>query len=80
MSLLDVEEKMTITVIEQTTEERKNETEELFLECKPYLDKGYPLAKAVQKVKNSNHSFFYRQAWFKELREYARSKGYEPQR
>ena len=71
---------MRIRVIEQTTDERRTETIQLFNECKPYLDNGYTLAKAVQQVKGSSHSFFYRQSWFKELREYARSQGYEPQR
>jgi len=67
---------MTITVISQNTQERENETKQLFEKCKPYLDKGETLSNAVQKVLQRHHNRFYNQAWYKELREYAYSQGH----
>lgn len=71
---------MTIRVIELSTAEREEETRQLFLQCKPYLDKGMSLHKVVKIVKQINHTSFYNQAWFKELREYAMSHGYSHKR
>lgn len=66
-----------ITVIEQTTAERKAEMLQLYEDCQPYLNKGLTLRQAVQKVQNSNHTSFTRCAWYRELLKYAKSKGYE---
>lgn len=67
---------MTIKVISQTTEERNKETKELFLKCKPYLDKGHSLTKATQIVLGVNHQSYTQRHWYKELRNYAESQGY----
>lgn len=71
---------MTITVISQNTQERENETKQLFEKCKPYLDRGETLSNAVQKVENRKHNKFNNQAWFKELRKYAYQQGYKGKR
>ena len=65
---------MTIKVITQTTQERMEETKKLYEQCKPYLKEGYTLGEAVQKVKNINHTGFYKSGWFKELKEYHERK------
>ena len=65
-----------IKIIEQTTAERNQETQELWKQVEPLLQKGYPLTKAVAIVKNLNHFGFQNRAWYKEVREIALSKGY----
>lgn len=67
---------MGIRVISQTTAEREEEMKQLFEKCKPLMDKGYTLGKAVRKVLKLNHNTFYAQRWFKDLRDYAESQGY----
>ena len=68
-----------ITVIEQNTQERREETIELFEQIRPLLDQGYSYNSALTKIgRINNHSkaHYYRQAWFKELKEYGESQGY----
>ena len=69
---------MTITVISQTTAERRQETIDLFEKCQPYLDKGYNYRQALQETgKVSRRSGgYYTQAWFRELIEYGETQGY----
>lgn len=62
-------------IIERSTEERMQETRDLFDEIKPLLDNGYTYCKSVKIVKdlrsvNTNNS------WYKELIEYGESQGY----
>ena len=71
---------MGITVISQTTAERREETKQLFEDCKPYLEQGMTLSKAVRIIKGINHHTFTRQAWYKELQEYAETQGYTTRR
>ena len=57
-----------ITVISQTTAERREETRQLFLRLKPLMENGYTLSKAVKKELNIKHNAFYNQAWYKDLK------------
>ena len=68
---------MTITVISQTTAERRQETIDLFNEIKPYLDDGYSYTSALIKIgRTQKKNRVYQQAWFRELKEYGESQGY----
>ena len=69
-----------ITVIAQNTDERKQETIELFNQIKPLLDEGVCLTTATQQVKKLSHRGFCSHRWYKDLREYAESQGYKPRR
>lgn len=71
---------MGITVIEQTTAERQKETEELYEQVKPYLDKGLPIYKAVPQALHINHMGFHQQRWYKDLLDYAVKQGYQKRR
>ena len=64
-----------ITVVEQTTSERKAETAALFEKCKPYLQKGMGLHKAAWKAKGVQPTNA-RNGWYRELIEYAMTQGY----
>lgn len=66
-----------ITVIEQSTEERNQETKELFEEIRPYLDEGYTYKTALIKVGkvNPNRNLNVR-GWVRDLIEYGKSQGY----
>lgn len=69
-----------ITVISQTTAERNEETRLLFEQVKPYLDDGYSYTAALKKVgriTNNAKGYYYNQAWFRELKAYGESQGYE---
>ena len=69
---------MTITVIEQTTAERRAETKELFESIRPHLDNGHGYRSALYeagKVRNKCGGV-YTQAWFRELIEYGETQGY----
>jgi hypothetical protein len=65
-----------LKVVEQSTVERYQETVQLFEEIKPLLDKEVPFYRAVMQIKGINHLGFLRQRWYKDLRNYAESKGY----
>lgn len=70
-----------IRVISQTTAERNQETRELFNEVKPLMDKeDLTLGQAVKRIKQIPNTNFYNQAWFKELKNYAKTQGYKPKR
>ncbi len=71
---------MGITVIEQSTAERQQETEELFKQVKPLLDEGICLTTAIQKVKGIQHKGFLGYRWYKDLRDYAVTQGYQKRR
>lgn len=68
-------------VIERTQADIDKETEDLYQQCKPYLDEGYTLHNAVKKVKGIKESSnVNNQAWYKRYRDYALEHGYERKR
>ena len=68
---------MTITVITQSTRERDEETKQLFQDCIPYLEQGYSLHQAVRTIKGITHHSISQRAWYKDLKKYAASQGYD---
>lgn len=65
-----------IRVIALSTAERNQETERLYKKCEPYLQEGYSLAAAIQKIKNLSHRSFVRTRWYRELHQRAKQDGY----
>ena len=68
-----------ITVIEQTTAERRAETIQLFNAIRPLLDTGYTYMKALIQIgyiPPETANWAYSSGWFKDLKEYGASKGY----
>ena len=65
-----------ITVIEQTTSERREETRKLFEACRPYLDKGWSLNKAVLEATDKTPTNT-KNGWYRDLIEYTISQGYD---
>ena len=66
-----------ITVVQQTTAERQEETRQLFEEIRPLLDEGYSYRSALQKIgRCGDGGGYYQQAWYRELCEYGTSQGY----
>ena len=57
-------------IIERSQADIQRETEELYEQIKPYLDKGYGVNKSVKIVKNKN-SVNTNLAWYKRIVEYA---------
>lgn len=68
---------MAIRVIETTTAERKQQTQDLFEQCRPLMDDGLTLGKAVRQVTGLQHTAYYSRRWYKELKKYAESQGYQ---
>ena len=70
-----------ITVIEQTTSERQEETRQLFEQIRPLLDDGYGYMSALVQIgrvtKTGSRCGYYRHAWFLDLRAYGESQGYD---
>lgn len=67
-----------ITVISQSTSERLEETRQLFLQVKPFLDEGLSFKKAFLKAglfPSENHSVS-NQKWSRDVVEYAKKQGY----
>ena len=68
-----------IKVIEQSTDERNEETKNLFEQIKPLLDKGHTYMGAcviIGRVPEKNRHRYYNVAWFKELKDYGSKCGY----
>ena len=68
-----------ITVISQTTEERQEETRQLFEKIKPLLDEGYSYMTACIMVGKANKKLrhrYYSYGWFKDLKAYGETQGY----
>ena len=66
---------MSIRVIEQSTSDRRAETQRLFHKVKPYLDQGYGLWSATLKA-TGRYVHNSRNGWYRELIEYCESQGY----
>ena len=67
-------------IIERNTNERKQDTIDLYNQIKPLLDQGLPITTAVKKYLGIQYNSFSNPTWYKELREYAVSQGYKLQR
>ena len=68
-------------VIERTTSDLEKETVELYQQCKPLLDDGVTLEKAVKTVKGIRlSSNIGNNAWYKQFRDYAIANGYKRKR
>lgn len=67
-----------ITVISQTTAERKQETIELFNKIKPILDKGGIYSRACKEVLGLTYapSCINGLTWFRDVVAYGESQGY----
>lgn len=66
-----------ITIVSQSTSERKMETVDLFNQIKPLLDEGMIYSKAIKIVKGLPTGFsLTNRAWFRDLVEYGESQGY----
>lgn len=66
-----------ITVITQTTAERKAETIKRFEIIKPYLDKGWSYSRSCQECFDLHGKLpFAHTKWYKELVKYAETQGY----
>ena len=64
-------------VIERTTSDLERETVELYQQCKPLLDDGVTLEKAVKQVRGIRQSSnIGNNAWYKQFRDYAIKQGY----
>ena len=70
---------MSIRVIQQDTKARQRETAEIFEGCRPYLDQGMSLRKAVYESSGRRVSNV-KNGWFRELIDYAKTQGYEYKR
>ena len=67
-----------ITIIQQTTAERRQETIDLFNKIKPLLDNGWIYSAAIRKVKNLPPGFNrYQQAWYRDVVAYGETQGYK---
>ena len=68
-----------ITIVEQTTAERNEETKKLFESIKPYLDDGFNYRRALILVGRigKNTKLNKRTGWFRDLTEYGGSQGYD---
>ena len=72
-----------ITVIEQSTNERNEETITLFNQIQPLLDKGYSYMGAcieIGRVPSNTRNSHYKRQWFRDLREYGESMDYDYQK
>lgn len=69
---------MPIKVIQQTTEERKQELIDTFNKMKPLLDEGWNFNPAYLHVTGKRSVGSSRRGAYKDIREYAKSQGYDP--
>jgi type II secretory pathway component PulF len=67
-------------IIERNTDERKQDTIDLYNQIKPLLDQGLPITTAVKQYLGIQYNSFSNRTWYKELRDYAVSQGYKMQR
>ena len=65
-----------IRVVTQNTVEREIETQKLFEQVRPLLDKGYSYNRAVRMVRNMQTQYVSHYRWFKDLVKYGAEQGY----
>lgn len=65
-----------ITVIGQSTDERKQETLDSFDKIKPLLDEGYSYDKALKKAGLMTANSWKQRAYTREIVEHAKKQGY----
>lgn len=63
-------------IIERNTAEREEDIKKLFEECKPLLEEGLSLRKAVMKIKGKE-SVNTRLAWYRELKQMTIDEGFD---
>ncbi len=61
-------------IIESSQEDIHNETIELFLKMKPYLNEGDSFTKALKKVGKNPST---KAGWYKRIHQYVLSQGYK---
>lgn len=68
-----------ITIVEQSTSDRKQETQELFNKVKPFLDEGYCYRESLIQVGRitRNSHLNARRGWFRSLIDYGAVFGYD---
>ena len=69
------EERRKMRVIELSTKEREQETQQLFEQIKPLLDQGYTYNLALREVKGLE-TLNTSNAWYRDVIEYGESQGY----
>lgn len=74
MDKYDIPYTKEVKIIERNTAEREEEIKKLFEECKPLLEEGLSLRKAVMKVKNKANVNT-KLAWYRELKQMAINEG-----
>lgn len=65
-----------IKIIEQSTDERMKETQELFNKVKPFLDECCSYDKALKKAGLMTANSWKQRAYTREIVEYAKKQGY----
>ena len=65
-----------ISIVEQSTAERGQETRELFDKVKPFLDEGLSYDKALKQAGLMTANSWKQRAYTRDLVDYAKKQGY----
>lgn len=77
--IYEYQQRRQIRVIETTTQQRNQETQQLFESIRPLLDQGYSYMAACIQIGHTTKkaaSGSYRNGWFRDLKEYGAKEGY----